>query len=247
VVWGDEFQAATVDTTKWTVRNGTYSNNEASCLFASQVTQATGVLSLRVDKGSYTCGSRSSQFASGYVDSINKTPPLRVGDRIEFRARMPIIPGASQGYWPALWLTSNEADSTYTAGEIDTVEVWGAVKPDIPDSDYVSVHSVYEDMNGGAGKSSYVNRWPTGHPGDGFHTYSTRLLADRVEFAVDGTIVRTVTTTTAPWLTKLLAAGVTWNIRMNVQVCTASTWCSAPNAATVFGQTMDIDYVRVYR
>jgi hypothetical protein len=34
---------------------------------------------------------------------------------------------------------------------------------------------------------------------------------------------------------------------MNVQICTARPWCAAPDGRTRFAQTMQVDYVRMYR
>lgn len=247
LVWHDEFDGTTVDTSKWNVRDKAYADNEASCQLASQVSEADGKLSIRVDKGSYTCGSRVSAFASGYVDSVDKSPPLGVGSRFEWRARMPITPRASQGYWPALWLRSNQAGSTNQAGEIDAVEVWGAFRPDIVDADHASVHTVHENTEGGAGQSYSIHRWGTGTPGDGFHVYAVDLLPDRIRFSVDRLVVHTVSAAANPWVATLLASGVTWNVRMNVQICNARPWCAAPNDQTRFGQSMEVDYVRLYR
>jgi len=248
VLWGDEFNDTTIDPTKWFVRNNDYNSNEQSCLFSSQVSEASGSLSIRVNKGTYTCGSRSSQFASGYVDSINKTPSFGVGTKWEFRAKMPITLNQSQGYWPALWMRSNESDSTYQNGEIDTVEVWGSAKPDVADSDHKAVVTVHEDTNvPGGNKSGYVFTFPSpAHSGDGFHTYATELYSDRVDFLIDGVRVRSVTTAANPWLASQLASGVKWNVRMNIQVCSPNpAWCNVPNTSTLFPQTMNVDWVRV--
>jgi beta-glucanase (GH16 family) len=246
-VWSDEFEGNSVDTAKWTVRDQTFATNEASCQLASQVSEGGGVLSIRVDRGHYTCGSRTSEYASGYVDSVDKSPSLGVGTRFEWRARMPITPRASQGYWPALWLRSNQAGSTNAVGEIDAVEVWGAFRPDVVDADHASVHTVYEDTDGHAGQSTSIHRWGEGNPGDGFHVYAVDLLPDRIQFSVDRQVVHTVAAATDPWVTTLLTPGVTWNVRMNVQICIARPWCAAPNAQTRFGQSMQVDYVRMYR
>jgi hypothetical protein len=247
LVWADEFDGTSVDTSKWNVRDDAYASNEASCQLASQVSEADGKLSIRVDKGSYTCGSRVSPYASGYVDSIGKSPAMGVGSRFEWLARMPITRRASQGYWPALWLRSNQPDSTDPAGEIDAVEVWGAYRPDIVDSDHASVHTVHENTEGVAGRSGSIHRWGTKTPGDGFHVYAVDLLPDRIRFSVDRQVVHSVSAATDPWVSALLAPGVTWNVRMNVQICNPRPWCAAPNRKTRFGQSMSVDYVRIYR
>jgi beta-glucanase (GH16 family) len=247
LVWHDEFDGTTVDSAKWNVRDHEFAVNEASCQLASQVSEGAGVLSIRVDEGHYTCGSRVSRYASGYVDSVDKSPPLGIGTRFEWRARMPISPGVSQGYWPALWLRSNQPGSSNSAGEIDAVEVWGAFRPDIPDADHASVHTVHENTEGGGNQSTSIHRWGSGHPGDGFHVYAVDLLPDRIQFSIDRQVVHTVDAATDPWIGTLLARGVTWNVRMNVQICNARPWCSAPDGRTRFGQTMQVDYVRMYR
>jgi beta-glucanase (GH16 family) len=247
LVWHDEFDGKSVDPSRWNIRNGTYSSNEASCQLASQVSQGDGVLSIRVDEGSYTCGSRVSEYASGYVDSIRKSPAVGLSSRFEWRAKLPIVPRASQGYWPALWLRSNQPGSVNPAGEIDAVEVWGAFRPDIVDSDHASVHSVHESTEGGGGQSMSVHRWGAAYPGDGFHVYAVDLLPDRIVFSVDKKLVHTVSAVTDPWVATLLQEGVTWNIRMNVQICNPRTWCSAPDHRTRFGQSMQVDYVRLYQ
>jgi beta-glucanase (GH16 family) len=247
LVWGDEFNGTAVDTAKWNVRDDDYADNEASCQLASQVSEADGSLSIRVDKGSYTCLSRQSPYASGYVDSIDKSPSLGVGSRFQWRAKMPITPRESQGFWPALWLRSNQAGSTNPDGEIDAMEAWGAYRPEIVDSDHATVHTVHEKTDGGGAQSAGIHRWGMANPGDGFHVYAVDLLPDRIRFSVDRHVVHTVDAAANPWVSALLAPGVTWNIRMNVQICNDRPWCAAPNDQTHFPQSMQVDYVRIYR
>jgi len=136
-VWGDEFNAATLDTTKWQIEqtcNGG-GNAELECYTArpQNVYLSNGNLVLHAQKETYTgtqAGCTDSQgctntktFTSGRINSSPTDAGAFLYGRMETRAKL----CSGSHLWPAIWMLPK--DYAYggwaASGEIDIMEQRG--------------------------------------------------------------------------------------------------------------------------
>ena len=72
LVGGDEFDGASLNTSKWKPYYNTYgdSNNELACLTPNNVSQSGGTVKITAKKQTVTCsGGTTEQFTSGFLGS----------------------------------------------------------------------------------------------------------------------------------------------------------------------------------
>lgn len=231
LVWADEFDGTAVDRSRWNVRDGEARDIDLGCNVddPANVAVAGGVLTLRVQRRVVACGSQLRQYTEGYLDTIGRAA-FRYG-RFEVRAQAPGGPATSQGLWPAFWLRADDAGK----GEIDVVELPGGAA-----HHRAATQAIFYDYT----PVKQDQRWPfpTGHPGDGFHTYTTEWEPGVIRWYVDGRQVWQRDRSTTPWFDEVFAKP--YNLRLNVQV---GGWLGAPGPATRFPADFRVDYVRVWQ
>jgi beta-glucanase (GH16 family) len=171
-----------------------------------------------------------------YTSARLKTQGLFDQKYGRFEARIKIPQG--QGMWPAFWmLGSNIGTIGWPAcGEIDIMENIGKE----PDKVHGSMHGPgYSGSHGLTGTYTV----PSGKFADDFHIFAVEWETSAVRFYVDGNLYETRTPSDLP-------PGSTWVfdhpffILLNVAV--GGDWPGSPDNTTVFPQTMQVDYVRVY-
>jgi len=244
LVWDDEFNGSSVDTSKWTVWDTTLSYDaEYNTSRPQNVFEQNGILTERAIKESY--GGRS--YTSAYLNTIGKQN-FGVGYAYEIRAKTPTQPNTSAGIWPAFWLRSNE-----TTAEVDIGEWYGTPQPADPNnhSNKVTI-TVHSDTTGGSTDTKdgydavFDNFFPVGTtPWSAFHTYRCEVKTDGYYFYIDGVLVHSVLLKDKPWIAAGL--GSTWNMRLNLQIGLAGKWAGAPDANTIFPADFQVDYVRIYK
>ncbi len=153
----------------------------------------------------------------------------------EARIRVP----AGQGLVAQFWMLGQEAyeqENWPACGEIDTMEVLGS-EPNIVNG---TLHAPWS--------------WaPTGVQGQdesatplsaGFHTYSVEWEPERISFALDGEVYKTVTPADLP-------AGSAWPFKhpffLLLDIAVGGEWPGSPNASTQFPAQMLVDWVRVWQ
>jgi beta-glucanase (GH16 family) len=141
-------------------------------------------------------------------------------------ARMKLTKGA--GLWPAFWmLPAPLADGSYHDGdgEIDVMEQIGS-SPTVTEGHLHHITTVGKAVNTGIDLSA------------GFHTYGLDWESDHMTWYFDG----------SPFFTT--SANVP-NVAMypifNLAIGDATSWPGAPDGNTIFPQSLQIDYVRVYQ
>ncbi len=241
LVWSDEFDGTSIDTTKWTFDIGNGSGgwgNQEREYYTSRTNNAY------VAGGLLHIVARQESFGGfPYTSARMKTQGLywKKYGYIEFRAKLP----QGLGFWPALWmLGTNIASVGWPAcGEIDVMENKGSVPTQIG----VAIH--YSDAN----NNHLYNSTPYTLPGGGsvtnFHTYALRWATNSLSFYVDGALVQTWTS----WSSSTGPYPAPYNqpffFLMNLAV--GGSYLGYPsdatiNANTTFPGEMQVDYVRVY-
>ncbi len=188
LVFADEFNAGTLDRSKWNVEGPAFwVNNEVQAYVDSPetisfVTPAGadgGALVLKpvLRRGYLTPGGRKTDFVSGRINTARR---LEVVDgRVEARIRLPDAVGA----WPAFWMLGY--GKWPNAGEIDIMEYIG-------DKAWTSsaIHGPgYSDET----PLNQEHRFPAGPDATGWHVYGVERSPDAVIFFVDGREVYRVT------------------------------------------------------
>jgi beta-glucanase (GH16 family) len=242
LVWSDEFDGpngASVDSTKWSfdIGGNGWGNNELETYTNRTVNadQEGGNLVIKTLKETYTgTDNQTRNYTSARLLTKNKF--TQAYGRFEARIKIPY----GQGIWPAFWMLGDNIDTAGwpNCGEIDIMENIGK-EPSI-------VHGTFHGPGySGANGITAAYTFPNGQKfSDDFHTFAVEWEPNVMRFYVDGLLYKTRTPADLP-------PGTTWVfdhpffIILNVAV--GGGFPGNPDATTVFPQTMQIDYVRVYQ
>ena len=241
LVWYDEFNGSSLDTTKWNVlMRETSKHNELQYYIPEEVYPENGILRLRSSKRNYG----SQEYTSGRLDTRGKCAP--VYGRFVIRARLP----RGQGMWPAHWLypqnrnwqmeyimaeaVANGKESMIPEerpwySEIDIMEFLGHETGVI----YGTLH--YYTFDGQKRTSSGTWRSSTDYTA-GFHVYALEWEPDSIRWYIDDQLIHS-TVNGIPHTPHYLI--------LNTAV--GGRWPGNPDSTTVFPQYHDIDYVRIYQ
>jgi beta-glucanase (GH16 family) len=202
VVWNDEFNGTSLDTTKWgyqlgngaNVGNAGWGNNELE-----YYTDRTD--NVRVEGGNLVITARKEAFAgtaaggnpgqaftwtSGRIRSSGKFS--RTYGKIEFRAKLPV----GKGFWPAVWMLPEDGVGnpykTWAAnGEIDIMEGRGSTPTKVPQT----LH-----YGGMFPNNVYTNNdvtIPNGGNFSDWHTYTLEWRSNEIKWSIDGVVTSTQT------------------------------------------------------
>jgi beta-glucanase (GH16 family) len=273
-VFTDEFSGTTVDGERWNVpdeSNYGTGGHQDQCYLAANTTVADGTLRLTAARETVTgCGSNpdggdSYYFTSGMVTTRQMGGPATFRFRhgyAEVRMRTP----RGNLYWPAFWLVGPGDGSTPgwpDYGEFDVSEIYGS-NPDISESNY---HRALGNIGARShnvitkGWSSSLNVNPpnplvAGGTND-WHTYGFNWTEDRLEWFIDGVLVRTYNASTPE---DLASFGYDHSIILNLQVGGSGPAYEGytgreieqggyddGNLSADLPGTMEVDYVRVWQ
>ena len=250
LVWQDEFNGTALDTTRWNYRlaHGCdvgqcgWGNRELQYYTDHQnnVRVDSGHLIIEAHQEAVDSDSAHSQYTSGRITTAGK------GDwkygKIEVRAKIP-DGGDSLGCWPAIWMMPT--DTVYgrwpKSGEMDLMEAFG------PDMD--TVHQSFHWWGGEGTTGSYVQTIKAVHPdhkswSEDFHDYSLVWTRESVTAFVDGQAYMTRKNNGSvrqyPYIEKFY-------LILNIAIGGTGFPSPAPFGLKRFPQTMQVDYVRVYR
>jgi beta-glucanase (GH16 family) len=241
LIWRDEFNGRKLDRKKWNVLlRETSKHNELQYYLPDEAYVEKGCLRLRSRVRDFG----SQHYTSGRVDTSGKFAPAY--GRFEIRARLP----AGKGLWPAHWLYPQYRDwrMEYLMAEavergkersipeyrpwyseIDIMEFLGHE----PKTVYGTLH--YHTFDGQKKTSSVTWRGNCDYS-QAFHVYALEWEPDMMRWFIDGQQIH-ATTNGIPHTPHYLI--------LNTAV--GGNWPGNPDAATVFPQYHDIDYVRVYQ
>jgi beta-glucanase (GH16 family) len=230
LAWADEFDGTKLDTSKWQARDNTMVDYDLACITSDQdnIFVKGGTATLRVRKEQDTCGSETRGYTTAYLTTQGRKS-FTYG-RFEVRAKSPTGPSDSTGLWPAFWLRPDDGGK----GEIDVVELPGGAK-------YykAATQAIFYDYT--PIKQDHRYPFPSGHPADGFHTYTTEWEPGVLRWYVDGVLVYQRDRSTTPWFDEAFSRP--FHLRLNFQV---GGWLGNPDAATRFPADFQVDYIRVW-
>ena len=243
LVWSDEFKGkngSLPDASRWTydIGGNGWGNHELE-YYTNRPENARiehGKLVITVRAEAYT-GPDGKEFH--YTSARLKTQGLfsQAYGRFEARIKLP----AGQGMWPAFWMLGENirVDGWPRCGEIDVMENIGKE----PGTNHGSLHG--PNFANPTSDLTKTITLPNGKRlSDAFHLYAVEWEPGMVRFYLDSNLYATLTS--VQW-----SPSGTWVfdhpffIILNVAV--GGDWPGAPNATTVFPQTMLVDYVRVYK
>lgn len=243
LIFADEFNGASgssIDSTKWTMQTGGngWGNKELQFYTDSRENaylDGKGRLVMKTIRQdlplSYKCWYGQCKYTSARLMTKNRFDK-KFG---RFEARIKIPRGI--GMWPAFWMLGNDIDKVHwpQCGEIDIMENIGRE----PSTVHGTIHGPgYSGANGiGAPYALPKNKVFA----DDFHVYSTVWTEAQINFYVDGHLYKTVTPKDLPgqWV-------YDHPFFMILNLAVGGNWGGPPDNATVFPQTMIVDYVRIY-
>ncbi len=231
LVWQDEFKDPQIDKSKWGFEIGGngWGNSELE-YYSDRPENArieNGHLIIEARKDSYM----GSQYSSARLKTQN------LGEwtygRIESRIRIP----EGQGIWPAFWMLGNNIGRVGwpASGEIDIMENIGKE----PNRIHGTIHG--PGYSGAQGLTSPYEL-KSGAFADDFHVYAIEWEAAEIRWYVDDQLYKSIGPEDMPgkWV-----FDHPFFILLNVAV--GGGWPGYPNSTTIFPQTMQVDYVRVYK
>lgn len=178
---------------------------------------------------------RESYLGSAYTSARLTTAGRHefTHGKVEARMKLP----AGQGLWPAFWLLGANIGTVGwpASGEIDVMEYIGQE----PSTVHASLHGP-----GYSGTNAFTRTYtlPTGRFDADYHIFTVEWLVDRIDWFVDGVLVQRIKKTYAPGAWPF---DDPFYVILNLAV--GGSYVGAPNGATVFPQSVTVDYVRVYR
>lgn len=243
LVWADEFDVTgTPDSSKWTfeIGDGTaqgipgWGNNELQYYTdrPENVKVEDGNLVITANRESYM----GAAYTSARV--LTKGKYQTKYGRFEARIKLPW----GQGLWPAFWLLGDDNGGSVIwpeIGEIDIMEYRGQE----PTITHGTIHGPGYSGGNAVTKSYELtnDRFDTG-----FHVFGVEWGPDFINYYVDDVLYNQITPNDIPAGTKWVFDSNEFYIILNVAV--GGTFVgAAPDSNTVFPQTMEVDYVRVYQ
>lgn len=234
LVWSDEFDGSAVNTDYWTfeIGSGGWGNNELQNYTNgdnAEVVDGKLIITARKVNDGKAAGSYTS------ARMISKGKKEFTYGRYEIRAKLP----SGTGIWPAIWMLGSNINTHGwpACGEIDIMEYVG-YQPDVV---HATVHTTAGSGSNGDGSSVSLS-----NAEEEFHIYGMIWDEDKIQFYVD--TQENVTHTYSP--SNKTAANWPFDkpqfFILNVAV--GGNWGGAQGVDnSIFPQSMEVDYVRVYQ
>lgn len=228
LVWSDEFNAANLNTADWNYElgnNGGWGNNEKEVYTNStnNVFLSGGYLNIKAIKeadGSYTSGRITTNGKQQFTHC-----------KVDILAKLP----QGQGIWPALWMLGSNIGTIGwpKCGEMDMMEVLGHQT----NKTYGTIHW----DNNGHQQSGGNYSLPTGSFSSDFHLFTYIWTSNKITWLVDNIEYYTVVKSSAINFPIDLPEFFIFNVAVG------GSWPGNPDGTTVFPQTMQVDYIKVYQ
>lgn len=230
LVWSDEFDSTALNLNKWSYQLGGngWGNNELQNYTNQNAEVSNGTLKIIAKAEAF----QGNNYTSSRIRSLGKGD-FKYG-RMEARMKMPI----GKGLWPAFWMmpTDNVFGGWPQSGEIDITEYLGQQ----PATIYGTLHYGRAWPNNSS-TSQYFSTQGDKLNAD-FHTYAIEWTATSIKWFIDGYLFSTKTPAnlgSLPW-------PFTERFHFILNMAIGGKWPGSPNNTTIFPQTFEVDYVRVY-
>ena len=238
LIFADEFNGQVLDSNKWIPcywwnKQGCTNegNHELQWYRPENISVSNGSLyltakqeSIRASDGK-TYDYSSGMVTTGRIVSDTQTPvqfAFQYG-YIEIRAKIP----KGKGLWPAFWILPTDHISK---PEIDVLEVLGHET----DKVYLNFHYQIPDGKDAVSQGEFIGS----DFAEGWHTYGVDWKPDGITWFIDGTERRTFTD-------RSIIPSESMYLILNLAV--GGDWPGAPDENTIFPNTYQIDYVRVWK
>lgn len=228
LIWSDEFDGTALDSSRWNYEIGDAQfNNEQQYYSAFPE-------NIKVENGRLVITAREDSLGTSSYSSA-KITSLRKGDfrygRFEARIKLPL----TQGMWPAFWMlpTENVYGIWPKSGEMDIMEMIGKKPGQAVGTLHTGLPHTFI--------SGYYDLPPGETFADTFHVFAMEWEPDSVTFFVDGIQYHQLTPNEiSPW------APFQEDFHLILNLAVGGIWPGPVDSTTVFPQTMEVDYVRVY-
>lgn len=237
LVWEDEFSGSSLDLANWEYQTGGggWGNNELQYYTNGDNVMVSGgtlKITAQEDVGNVYPG---NAYTSSRIRTRNRGD-WRYG-KMEARIKLP----QGQGIWPAFWMmpTDNVYGTWPSSGEIDIMEYLGHQTA----ITYGTCHygNAYNDK-GSLGNSTTL---ASGTFPDAFHTFSIEWEPGEIRWYLDGSQFHSANSSHPDFQNYTWPFVQEFHFILNVAV--GGQWPGAPDETTVFPQTMEVDWVRVYQ
>lgn len=236
LVWHDEFNGSSIDEAKWRHEVNGYGGGNNELQYYTDRTEnsfvSKGLLNIVANQEVYTGSDGTRSYTSARLNT-KLTQSFKYG-KITARIKLPY----GQGIWPAFWMLGSNIDQVGwpKCGEIDIMEMVGGGD----ERDNVIYGTLHWDNNGIARQGGNTNL-STGIFADDFHEFTVDWDSTKVYWYLDGNLFYSLNITD-PTLSEFHEQ---FFLILNLAV--GGNWPGNPSEATVFPQTMYVDYVRVYQ
>lgn len=194
--------------------------------------KALAITALRTAAGGYTSARLKTQDRCEWTYG-----------RFEGRIKIPGSPGCSvascQGVWPAFWLLGNDIETKNwpRCGEIDIMEWIGSE----PGKLHATLHG--PGYCGDKGLHGVVALPARRRYHGEYHVFAVEWSASVIQWFLDGVLYHTVARADLP-------AGKKWVFDhpffLIINLAIGGSWPGYPTDATLFPQSLHVDYIRVY-
>lgn len=246
MVWNDEFNAPSVDASKWTVQDTELVYNNELQYYSPNNTRIVkdgnrNVLEIeakREQKG-------SKNYTSGKL--ITKEKGDWTYGKVVVRAKLPI----QQGMWPAIWMMPTD-EAHYggwpASGEIDIMELIGGQNKD--HEIYSTIHYDSKKADGSHGHDQGKFTLPQGESfADEYHDFQVEWLPGMIRFYVDGKLHHQInnwqTTAAGQPESYTFPAPFDRPFYLILNLAVGGDWPGSPENDFV-SEKMNVDFVRVY-
>jgi beta-glucanase (GH16 family) len=224
LIWSDEFNGTSIDPSNWVFETGGggWGNGELEN-YTNRPANAT------VSNGNLLIIAKKENYGgNSYTSARMKTQGLHswTYGKIEARIQIPV----GKGVWPAFWMLGDTIATAGwpTCGEMDIMEH--------VNTDTTIEGTMHWNNNGHVQYGSH-----TGFHTNQYHTYAIEWDANTIKWLMDG--VQYVQGNIAGNVNNTSAFHHPFFVLLNLAV--GGTWPGSPAAATVFPDTLFVDYVRV--
>lgn len=232
LVWADEFNNDHLDTTTWTRLEGEYwFNNELQAYTASPANSycENGILKITAREEKYGIRNyTSARIVSRYHADF------RYG-RIEAKMKMP----EGKGIWPAFWMmpTEDKYGSWPSSGEIDIMEFLGhQVHYNHGAVHYGDGLGPLHEQQHGAFYDLHAKR------NEGFHSYALEWEPNEFRWYFNNKLFHKASASKTKYHWPFYQ-----DFHFILNVAVGGNWPGNPDETTVFPQTLEVDYVRVFK